>query len=138
MNNIKIRIKYLYITLLSLLLIAFFVTFSKYKMEVQTELDKKYVKAKIQKVACDEPYSNRKYIVIKHNSSNHIVNVRDIECLGYKVGDSVMLLYNEKHNLFFTESIDTRSEKLGMLFLGAIFLLILFMFIFPKAFKFGS
>ena len=128
------KIKIIYAVGLLVLLIIFFVSYSKYKMERETESSGEKVKVLISKVDCS--YSiNKGYIVITYKSSNHIVNVNNKSCGSFIVGDSVNLLYNKSYNLFFTSEIDTTNEKWGMILSGIFFLIIVLNVFFPKTIK---
>ena len=62
------------------------------------------------------------------------MNLGRQECESYRVGDSLNLLYNKNHDLFYTTEIDTRSEKGGMVISG-VFILIVFFYLFVSSDK---
>jgi cbb3-type cytochrome oxidase subunit 3 len=135
MKNQNKKIKFIYAIGLLVLLIIFFVSYSKYKMEKETQSSGETVKVLISKVSCSSYGSNKSYIVFHHSNSNHIVNVENKFCENYKVGDSLNLLYNKEYDLFFTNEIDTTNEKWGMILSGIFFLLIVLNLLFPKIVK---
>lgn len=134
MKSLNLKSIYIYLIGLCVLFFLFFVSYYKYKIKNETQSYHETIKVIISKVVCNKYNSRGNYIVFKFNKFNHIMNLGRQECESYRVGDSLNLLYNKNHDLFYTTEIDTRSEKGGMVISG-VFILIVFFYLFVSSDK---
>ncbi len=134
MKNQNKRIRIIYVTGLLVLLIIFLLSYSKYRVNSETKLTGEMVNVSVNKVACSYGV-NKSYIVFSYRNSNHIVNIDYKSCENYAVGDSITLLYNKDHDLFFDSQIDTTNEEWGMILSGIMFLFVTLNYFFPKTIK---
>lgn len=131
--------KYIYAIALCMLFIAFSLAYSRYKMENETQISGDNVRVPIRDIVCSAyEGGKRNYIVILHNRANHIVNVGSQACLNYKIGDSVSLLHNIKHDLYYTNPVDSSDSKWGAIIFGIFFCIIFLNMLFPNIVRFPA
>ncbi len=135
MRIMQRRKKMIYVIFICLMIAVFFIFFFKNRMEIQTMRSGEALTVRILKVACDGSKESRNYFVFREGNSNHIVNVSSEYCNNYRVGDSVTVLHNKNHDLYFSKEINTSDNKWGMIF-PVFFIIITMLFLFfPKLFK---
>lgn len=132
MNFVKIKSRHIYLAFICLMTILFLLSFFRYRMHIETMESGELFKVRVDKVHCWGSKNNQNYFVFRGPKENEIVNVGPQICATINVGDSIEVLYNSKHDLYFPTIIDTSDDKWGMAGFGAFILVGLFYLFFQR------
>lgn len=116
MNLLKIKAKYIYCIFLLMMIGVFYLSYKRYEMHLDTMASGQRIKVKAIDVVCRGYKEKHNYFVFKSDKGNRIVNVGKQICNQLNVGDSVIVIYNEDFDLYFPPVINTKDDKVGMVF----------------------